>query len=124
MNMKRAALLLQLLSLMLCAMALARMHGFLPFSAVDWLLPSETGSESALWLAIVFGISITLTLLLPLSFSGRDELLFGSGFGVCLAVLLIGTVGTPGLLQCMASFALGSYAKLAHGLKKETRHTA
>lgn len=107
--MKRTSLVLQSIAFVLAA------HGWLavsgtwvsPLAAVLGPLPAS--SILPLLLAMVFGVAVLASLCLPGRWSGRDEWLFGAGFGVCLGLTLVMTVNMKiGLVQAIASLALGS----------------
>jgi hypothetical protein len=115
--MKFTAIALQFISLVISVLVLLKVNEIFHLSAIDSFLPVDQVIVSALWLSIVYGLAIMLSLVLPLSYSGRDELLFGAGFGVCLGLLLVASIGMKiGVLQCIASFAIGSYARQVVGM--------
>ena len=109
--MKRTSLILQFLAFVLAV------HGWLEVSGT-WVSPLTTvlgsmaqASSAVLLLAMMFGVSALISLLLR---SSRDEWIFGAGFGVCLGLTLVMTVNMKiGLVQAIASLALGSAGRQA-----------
>lgn len=110
--MKLIFIVLQSISLLFYVLTLLKLNDFLSYKNTYGLLYSSDVSLAPRLLAMVFGVTILITLALPLRFSGQDQLMFGAGFGVCLGSKLAGLVGMKiGLIQTIASFALGTYAR-------------
>ena len=109
---KRTPIVLQTISLVLCVLILLKTTEFWSSATTDWLLPIGGVSLALLLLTMVFSVTILIALFLPLHFSGRDELMFGAGFGVCLGLMLIDSVSMKlGIVQTIASFVLGTYSR-------------
>lgn len=111
-HMKRTVIICHFITLLICVLTYLKTTAIWSVAAIDWLLPGGQVNTSALLLAIVYNIAMLCTIVFPLSWSGRNQLVFGAGFGVCLGLVLLAAVGMkPGILQCIASFALASYER-------------
>jgi hypothetical protein len=110
--MKRTALVLQILALLVSiALLLAPTEGAIGQIA-SWFIPHSTLKNSqALLLSVVFNVSVLVMLLLPPRWSGSNELLFSSGFGICLALVLGYFSFRLCILQFAAASTIGAMAK-------------
>jgi uncharacterized membrane protein len=109
--MKRTALILQLLALLAnLFVLLAPAEGVLAQVTV-WFVPHQAANTPALFLAVLFGIAVLVMLLLPLRWSGPNELFFALGFGVCLALVLGYFSFRLCMLQLVAAVAIGNVAR-------------
>jgi len=101
--MKHNALALQSLALIASVLVLsAPQDGIL-----KWLVQYESISFAPLMLAVVYGTAVVIMLIVPKKLLLEGELLFASGFGACLALVLMSTVSFRiGFLHLCASFAI------------------
>ncbi|MDR0275635.1 MAG: hypothetical protein LBI48_09920 [Burkholderiaceae bacterium] len=117
--MKRTALILQLLALLANLTVLLAPAESVLAQAVVWFVPYQAVNTPALLLAVWFGIAVLVMLLLPLRWSGSNELFFASGFGFCLALVLGYFSFRLCMLQFAAVVAIGNLARILRSNHKE-----